>query len=117
MINADFNPITDNDFRGLGRAEHHSAVINDAGQASFPTPPPEETAIQHEQTSGKERSLNFSKFKTSPCSTQLSAAGKSRSVPKLLQFFPFQKISFPQRLPGSYASEETMETRAWSLLF
>lgn len=29
MINADFNPITYNDFRGLGRAEHYGAAINE----------------------------------------------------------------------------------------
>lgn len=29
MINSDFNPITYNDFRHLGSAEHYSAVINE----------------------------------------------------------------------------------------
>jgi len=29
MINDDFNPITYNDFGGLGRTEHYNVVINE----------------------------------------------------------------------------------------
>lgn len=116
MINADFNPITDNGLRGLGRAEHRGAGIGGAGQAPFPAPPPEDTEIQQEQTSAREGSLNFSEFKTSPCSTQLSAAGKSQSVPKTTSAFSIPENQLSPKTSGSYARSETMETRAWSLL-